>query len=120
MLRHIQNRPGSIYGSNTATSQDNKNQIVHHRNFQSQLDTTNNISYNNCWVCSLNVIKSRDGNKYSALEDIISNHQAFNNVLEGIDIIEGESLFKELNVQKNTRIFFFYKYKRSFTGRSFQ
>ncbi|ELI2803222.1 virulence protein [Salmonella enterica] len=83
MLRHIQNSLGSVYRSNTATPQG---QIIHHRNFQSQFDTTGNTLYNNCWVCSLNVIKSRDGNNYSALE--------------GIDIIECENLLKEMNVQK--------------------
>ncbi|KNM82954.1 virulence protein, partial [Salmonella enterica subsp. enterica serovar Typhimurium var. 5-] len=67
---------------------------------QSQFDTTGNTLYNNCWVCSLNVIKSRDGNNYSALEDITSDNQAFNNILEGIDIIECENLLKEMNVQK--------------------
>ncbi|EDW4252213.1 virulence protein, partial [Salmonella enterica subsp. enterica serovar Norwich] len=39
MLRHIQNSLGSVYRSNTATPQG---QIIHHRNFQSQLDTTGN------------------------------------------------------------------------------
>lgn len=102
MLKHFQNSLSSINKSNTVTSQDEKNQIIHHRNFQSQIDTTNNILYNNCWVCSLNVIKSRDGNNYSALEDITSDNQAFNNILEGIDIIECENLLKEMNVQKNT------------------
>ncbi|AAX64914.1 TPA: virulence protein [Salmonella enterica subsp. enterica serovar Choleraesuis] len=97
MLRHIQNSLGSVYRSNTATPQG---QIIHHRNFQSQFDTTGNTLYNNCWVCSLNVIKSRDGNNYSALEDITSDNQAFNNILEGIDIIECENLLKEMNVQK--------------------
>ncbi|HFW6289436.1 TPA: virulence effector protease GtgE, partial [Salmonella enterica subsp. enterica serovar Enteritidis] len=95
--RHIQNSLGSVYRSNTATPQG---QIIHHRNFQSQFDTTGNTLYNNCWVCSLNVIKSRDGNNYSALEDITSDNQAFNNILEGIDIIECENLLKEMNVQK--------------------
>ncbi|EAR7074202.1 virulence protein, partial [Salmonella enterica] len=57
MLKHLQNSLSSINKSNTVTSQDDKNQINHHRNFQSQIDTTNNILYNNCWVCSLNVIK---------------------------------------------------------------
>lgn len=97
MLRHIQNSLGSVYRSNTATPHG---QIIHHRNFQSQFDTTGNTLYNNCWVCSLNVIKSRDGNNYSALEDITSDNQAFNNILEGIDIIECENLLKEMNVQK--------------------
>ncbi|EBJ7202858.1 virulence protein, partial [Salmonella enterica] len=48
MLRHIQNSLGSVYRSNTATPQG---QIIHHRNFQSQFDTTGNTLYNNCWVC---------------------------------------------------------------------
>lgn len=42
MLRHIQNSLGSVYRSNTATPQG---QIIHHRNFQSQFDTTGNTLY---------------------------------------------------------------------------